>query len=341
MWAVTLPSFGGPDVLTWAQVADPVPQAGEVIVAVRAAGLNRADLMQRRGRYAPPAGASELLGLECSGVIVQIGPDVASNGASNVGGWRPGDEVCALLAGGGYAQQVAVPAGQLLPVPHGVSLEQAAALPEAACTVWSMVFAPLHMTPLRAGKTLLIHGGTSGIGSFAIQLARALDIRVITTSGTPRKCARARELGAELAIDYSSEDFVERVRDHTGGRGVDAILDVVGGPYLARNIDALAADSRLSLVSMQHGRSAELDIAALMPKRVNIYAGTLRARPPEQKAAIVAQVREHVWPLIESGAIRPVIEAQLPMPDAPAAHRIMESGEHIGKILLTNEGAEL
>lgn len=333
MWAVTLPSFGGPEVLTWAQVADPEPHAGEVVVAVRAAGLNRADLMQRRGRYAPPAGASELPGLECSGVVEQVGPDVD--------GWRPGDQVCALLAGGGYAQRVAVPAGQLLPVPDGVPLEQAAALPEAACTVWSMVFAPLHMTPLRAGQTVLIHGGTSGIGSFAIQLARALGIRVITTSGTPRKCARARELGAELAIDYTSQDFVELVREHTGGRGVDAILDVVGGPYLARNIDALASDSRLSLVSMQHGNRAELDIAALMPKRVTIYAGTLRARPPEQKAAIVAQVREHVWPLVESGAIRPVIEAQLPMPDAPEAHRIMESGEHIGKILLTNGSVEL
>jgi putative PIG3 family NAD(P)H quinone oxidoreductase len=329
MWAVTLPSFGGPEVLTWAQVADPLPRAGEVVVEVYAAGLNRADLMQRRGRYAPPAGASDLPGLECSGVVADIGPDVE--------GWRPGDEVCALLSGGGYAQRVAVPQGQLLPVPTGVTLVEAAALPEAACTVWSMVFGPPHMTPLQAGQTLLIHGGTSGIGTFAIQLARALGIHVVTTSGTPEKCARARELGAELAIDYSAEDFVERVRNHTDGRGVDAILDVVGGPYFARNIDALAPDGRLSLVSMQRGRRAELDIAALMPKRVTIYAGTLRARPPEQKAAIVAQVREHVWPLIASGAIRPVIEAKVPMQDATAAHRIMESGEHIGKILLTHE----
>jgi putative PIG3 family NAD(P)H quinone oxidoreductase len=329
MWAVTLPSFGGPEVLTWAQVADPVPRAGEVIVEVRAAGLNRADLMQRRGRYAPPAGASDLPGLECSGVIADIGPDVE--------GWRPGDEVCALLAGGGYAQRVAVPKGQLLPVPTGVTLVEAAALPEAACTVWSMVFGPPHMTPLHVGQTLLIHGGTSGIGTFALQLARALGIHVVTTSGTPQKCAKARELGAELAIDYAAEDFVERIRDYTNGRGVDAILDVVGGPYLARNIDALAPDGRLSLVSMQRGSRAELDIAALMPKRVTIYAGTLRARPPEQKAAIVAAVREHVWPLVAAGAVRPVIHARVPMSNAPKAHRIMESGEHIGKILLTNE----
>jgi putative PIG3 family NAD(P)H quinone oxidoreductase len=325
MWAITLPSFGGPESLTWAQLPDPSASSGEVVIAVRAAGVNRADLLQRQGRYPPPAGASPIPGLECAGVIAEIGADVE--------GWRVGDDVCALLAGGAYAQLVAAPAGQLLPVPDGVSTTHAAALPEAAGTVWSTLFAaPVSTQP---GETLLVHGGTSGIGTFAIQLARALGVRVVTTAGTPAKCARARELGAELAVNYRDDDFVAAVHDHTAGRGVDVILDVVGGDYLARNLDALAPDGRLVVIATQSGRRAELDFGTLMSKRGTIYSAGLRARPLEQKAAIVAQVREHVWPLVESGEIVPVIDAEVPMPDAAQAHRILEAGHHIGKVLLT------
>jgi putative PIG3 family NAD(P)H quinone oxidoreductase len=324
MWAITIPTFGGPEALRWAQVPDPVARPGEVVVAVCAAGVNRADLLQRQGRYPPPAGASQLPGLECSGVIADIGADVD--------GWRIGDQVCALLAGGGYAERVAVPAGQLLPAPAGLSLIHAAALPEAACTVWSTVFG---MAGLRAGETFLMHGGTSGVGTFAIQLARAVGVHPFATAGTPAKCARARELGAELAVDYRRQDFVAAVRECTGGRGVDVILDVVGGDYLARNLDALAPDGRLVVIATQGGRRAELDFGTLMAKRAAVYAAGLRARPPEQKAAVVAEVRDHVWPLVESGAIEPVIEVEVPMPEAARAHRVLEEGGHIGKVLLT------
>jgi len=323
MWAVTLPTFGDPEALVWASVPDPVARPGEVVVAVRAAGVNRADLLQRQGRYPPPRGASDVPGLECSGVIEQIGADVD--------GWQAGDEVCALLAGGGYAERVAVPAGQLLPRPDAVSLTHAAALPEAACTVWSTVFMAAN---LRAGETLLVHGGTSGIGTFAIQLGRALGVRVVATAGTPAKCERSRSLGAELAIDYRADDFVAATRDHTGGRGADVILDIVGGDYLARNLDALAPDGRLVVIATQSGRRAELDFGTLMSKRATIYSAGLRARPLDQKAAIVASVRENVWPLVESGAIAPVIEAEVPMAQAAQAHRILEAGGHVGKVLL-------
>lgn len=324
MWAMMLPTPGPPEAMVWSDVADPVAGAGEVVVDVRAAGVNRADLLQRQGRYPPPPGASEIIGLECSGVVVDVGADVEN--------WRQGDEVCALLAGGAYAERVAVPAGQLLPVPRGVTLTAAAALPEAACTIWSTAFAVAHLT---AGETLLMHGGTSGIGVFAIQLARAVGVHVATTAGSAEKCARAREFGAELAIDYRSQDFVAAVRDHTGGRGADVIIDVVGGDYLARNLDALAPDGRLVVLATQQGRRAELDLGALMSKRATIYSAGLRARPLDQKAAIVAAVREHVWPLIERGAIVPVIETEIAMPDAAAAHRLLEAGGHVGKVLLT------
>lgn len=323
MRAVTLPAFGGPEALTWADAPDPVARAGEIVIAVAAAGVNRADLLQRQGRYPPPPGASNLPGLECAGVVETIGPDVEQ--------WRVGDEVCALLAGGGYAEKVAVPAGQVLPRPHGMPLPQAAALPEAACTVWSTVFA---VARLAEGETLLVHGGTSGIGTFAIQLARALGAQVVATSGTPAKCRRARELGAHLAVDYRAEDFVSAVRDFTDGRGADVVLDVVGGDYLARNLDALAPDGRLVVLATQSGRRAELDFGTLMSKRGTIYAAGLRSRPPAQKTAIVAEVREHVWPLVEAGDIQPVIEAEVPMPEAARAHRILEAGNHVGKVLL-------
>jgi putative PIG3 family NAD(P)H quinone oxidoreductase len=322
MWAITIPRPGGPDALTWAEVADPAPGPGQVVVDVAAAGVNRADLLQRNGRYPPPAGTSPTPGLECSGVISKVGPDVD--------GWQVGDQVCALLAGGGYAQRVCAPAGQLLPAPRGVDLVRAAAFPEAACTVWSTVFAAAR---LQAGESLLVHGGTSGIGTFAVQLAKASGVRVLATAGTARKCERAREIGAEVAINYNDDDFVRVVHDLVGG--VNVILDVVGGPYLARNLEALAPDGRLVVIATQGGRRAELDLGAVMAKRATLYGAGLRARPLEQKAAIVAAVREHVWPLIEAGAITPVIEALVPLPEAAEAHRILEAGDHIGKVLLT------
>ncbi len=325
MRAVTLKSFGGPDVMAWTSVPDPVPADGEVLVKVAAAGVNRADLLQREGRYPPPPGASLILGLECAGQIVQLG--------ANVTGWVVGDEVCALLSGGGYAELVAVPAGQLLPLPQPVSMVEAACLPEAACTVWSTVFT---QAGLRTGETLLVHGGTSGIGTFAIQLARARGVRVLATAGTPAKCARTVELGASVGIDYKHDDFVEVVRKHTDGRGVDVILDIVGGDYLGRNLQALAPDGRLVVIATQSGRRAELDFGVLMAKRASVYSAGLRARPAAQKAAIVAGVREQVWPAVESGAVRVVVEAEIPMPDAAAAHRILEAGNHIGKVLLTH-----
>jgi putative PIG3 family NAD(P)H quinone oxidoreductase len=322
--AITMTGPGAADVLDWTEVADPTPGPAEVVVAVRAAGLNRADLSQRAGHYPPPPGASPILGLECSGRIVAVGPEVQ--------GWSVGDEVCALLAGGGYAEYVSVPAGQLLPIPAGLPVVSAAGLPEAACTVWSTVFQAAH---IRAGERLLVHGGTSGIGTFAIQLAHALGVRVLTTAGTPDKCARAIALGAELAIDYRRDDFVSAIHAHTDGGGVDVILDVVGGEYLGRNLDALAADGRLVVLAMQRGRRAELDLALLMSKRATVYSAGLRARPLSQKAAIVDAVRSSVWPLVESGAVRVVVQAEVPMADAAAAHRIMEAGDHVGKILLT------
>jgi putative PIG3 family NAD(P)H quinone oxidoreductase len=324
MWAITIPSPGGPDALTWSELPDPTAQADQVIIDVTAAGVNRADLLQRAGRYPPPPGASAVPGLECSGVISEIGPAVT--------GWRVGDRVCALLAGGGYAQRVAVPAGQVLPAPTGLELAKVAALPEAACTVWSTVF---EAARLRAGETLLVHGGTSGIGTFAVQLAKASDVRVFATAGTASKCARAVALGATAAINYNDADFVEVVADLTSGRGADVILDVVGGPYLDRNLAALAPDGRLVVIATQGGRRGELDFGTLMAKRATVYSAGLRARPVEQKAAIVAAVGERVWPLIEAGSVVPVIEAEVPMRDAARAHRILEDGQHIGKVLLT------
>jgi putative PIG3 family NAD(P)H quinone oxidoreductase len=322
--AITMTGPGSAEVLHWTEVADPTPGANEVVIAVRAAGVNRADLSQRAGHYPPPPGASPILGLECSGRIVAVGPGVE--------GWNVGDEVCALLAGGGYAEYVSVSAGQVLPIPAGVAVVDAAGLPEAACTVWSTVF---QAAAAQAGETLLVHGGTSGIGTFAIQLAHALGVRVFATAGTPDKCAQAAALGAELAIDYRRDDFVAAIRSHTHGAGVDVILDVVGGEYLGRNLEALASDGRLVVLAMQRGRRAELDLGLLMSKRGTVYSAGLRARPLAQKAAIVAAVRSSVWPLIESGAIRVVVQAEVPMADAAEAHRIMEAGNHVGKILLT------
>lgn len=322
MYAVTMAEPGGPEVLHWTEVPEPSPGPGEVLVDVRASAVNRADLLQRAGHYPPPDGAPPYLGLECAGLVAGVGSEVA--------GVRRGDEVCALLAGGGYAQRVAVPAGQVLPVPAGVPVADAAALPEVACTVWANV---VDLAGLRAGETLLVHGGGSGIGTFAIQLAVALGARVLTTA-RPAKHAVLRELGAEVAIDYTESDFVATVKEETAGRGADVILDIVGAAYLARNVAALAPDGRLAIIGLQGGRRAELDLAALLTTRGVISATTLRARPPADKARIVRGVREQVWPLIEAGAIRPVIDRRLPMAQAAEGHRVVAASEHLGKVLL-------
>lgn len=323
MRAVTITSPGGPEVLSLVEVPDPVPGPGEVLVDITAAGVNRADLLQRQGAYPPPPGAPDYPGLECSGRIRALGPGVT--------GWQPGDDVCALLAGGGYAEQVAVPAGQLLPVPDGVSPTEAAALPEAACTVHSNVCSRAGLTP---GETLLVHGGASGIGTLAIQLGKALGARVACTAGSPGKLARCRELGADLAVSYRDGDFVAAVNDFTGGRGADVILDIIGGDYLQRNVAALATGGRLVVIAVQGGARGELDLGMLMRKRASVLASTLRARPLAEKAAIVAAVRAEVWPLVGTGQVRPVIHQVLPLAEAAQAHRLLEEGGHIGKILL-------
>jgi putative PIG3 family NAD(P)H quinone oxidoreductase len=320
--AITIPRSGGPEVLTWASVPDPEPAEGEVLVNVAASAVNRADLMQRQGFYPPPPGAPPYPGLECSGRIAALGAGVT--------GWQVGDEVCGLLSGGGYATRVAVPAGQLLPRPEGVSLRDAAGLPEVACTVWSNVG---QLAGLGKGETFLVHGGGSGIGTHAIQLAKALGATVLCTAGTPEKLDRCRELGADVAINYRTEDFVARVREET--RGVDVILDLVGAKYLARNIEALAANGRLAIIGLQGGARAEIDLGSLTRKRAQVIGTVLRARPAAEKATIVAAVRERVWPLVESGAVRPVVDRVFAMRDAAEAHRIVEAGTNFGKVLLT------
>ncbi|MGC5018982.1 NAD(P)H-quinone oxidoreductase [Micromonospora sp. DT47] len=323
MRAITIPEPGGPEALVWAEVPDPEPGPGEVIVDVRASAVNRADLLQRQGHYPPPPGAPAYPGLECSGVIGATGPDVT--------GWEVGQEVCALLAGGGYAERVAVPAGQLLPVPAGVDLVDAAALPEVACTVWSNV---VRLARLGTGETLLVHGGGSGIGTFAIQLGVALGATVVVTARSA-KHDRLRELGAAHTIDYREQDFVEEVRRVTDDRGADVILDIMGASYLGRNVAALADGGRLVVIGMQGGRKGELDLGALLAKRASVAATALRSRPPEDKAEIVRGVREQVWPLVESGAVRPIVDRRLPITDAAQAHRLVESNDHVGKVLLT------
>jgi putative PIG3 family NAD(P)H quinone oxidoreductase len=329
MRAVTVAEPGGPEVLTWSEVPDPVCGPGEVIVDVVATAVNRADLLQRQGFYPPPPGASEILGLECSGVVSEVGADVTD--------WSVGDEVCALLAGGGYAERVAVPAGQLLPRPAGVELATAAALPEVVCTVWSNVFL---LAGLRRGDNFLVHGGSSGIGTMAIQLAARAGARVFTTAGTAAKLDVCRELGAEVGINYRDEDFVERVREETDGGGVDVVLDNMGAKYLARNLEALAVGGRLVSIGMQGGTKAELDLGALMRKRGSVHATTLRSRPatgPGGKAEIVAAVLHDVWPDVERGVVRPIVDRRLPMSRAAEAHRVVEASEHIGKVLLLPE----
>lgn len=324
MHAITIEQPGGPEALVWADVPDPVAGEGEVLVEVAASAVNRADVLQRQGFYDPPPGASPHPGLECSGRIAAVGPGVS--------GWSVGDEVCALLSGGGYAQKVVVPAGQLLPVPQGVDLVAAAALPEVVATVWSNVF---MVAGLRPGETLLVHGGSSGIGTMAIQLGKAVGARVAVTAGGKEKLERCAELGADILIDYREQDFVEELRAATGGAGADVILDIVGAKYLGRNLEALAMNGRLAVIGFQGGVTAELDLRKLLAKRGAITATSLRARPLEEKAAIIAAVREHVWPLIGAGRVRPVVHATFPITEAAEAHRVLESSTHVGKILLT------
>ena len=325
MRAVVITESGGPEVLEVQQVPDAEAGPGEVLVRVAATAVNRADLMQRQGHYPPPKGASEYPGLEISGTVEALGDDVA--------GWNVGDEVCALLSGGGYAELVAVPVGQLMPKPENLALVDAAALPEVACTVWSMVFGT-HAGRLQPGETFLVHGGSSGIGTMAIQLAHQRGARVLATAGTPRKLDICRELGADVAINYREDDFVERAFAETDDHGIDVVLDNMGASYLSRNLASLALGGRLIVLGLQGGRTGEFDLGVLLAKRATVHAAGLRARPKVQKAEIVAETVNAVWPMVESGAVKPVIDRVLTLDDAAEAHRLVESSEHIGKVLL-------
>ena len=324
MRAIRLTAPGGPEMLVEARLPRPSPRAGELLVAVEAAGVNRPDVLQRQGAYPPPKDASPELGLEVAGTVVAIGDGVT--------GFSPGDRVTALANGGGYAEYAVVPAGQALPFPKGMSAIEAAALPETFFTVWANLFA---MAGLKAGETVLIHGGTSGIGTTAIQLARAFGARVLTTAGTPEKCAAAQRIGADRAIDYRREDFLAVAREETGGRGVDVILDMVGAPYFQRNLKALAPDGRLSIIAFLGGAVAETaDLMPIMLKRLRITGSTLRPRSAAEKQAIRDALLTHVWPLLDTGRIAPVIDRTFPLAAAADAHRHMEQGDHIGKIVL-------
>jgi putative PIG3 family NAD(P)H quinone oxidoreductase len=322
--AVVAATPGGSDQLQLIEVPAPVAGPGEVVLTVAATAVNRADIMQRMGHYPPPPGTPPWLGLECSGTVTALGEGVSD--------WSIGDTACALLAGGGYAEQVAVASSQLLPVPVGVSLTDAAALPEVTCTVWSNVF---MIAGLRPDELLLVHGGSSGIGTMAIQLARQIGARVAVTAGTADKLARCADLGATFGINYREQDFVAEVQAATDGRGADVILDNLGAAYLARNVEALAPNGRLVVIGLQGGRRAELDLGRLLSKRAAVMATSLRGRPLSEKAAIVASVREHVWPLLDDGTVRPVIHDRLPLTEVAKAHDIVEASTHVGKVLLT------
>ncbi|NTY59816.1 NAD(P)H-quinone oxidoreductase [Mycolicibacterium sphagni] len=313
------------DRLIWREVPDVAPGPGEVLIKISTAGVNRADLLQAAGHYPPPPGASDIIGLEVSGVISAVGGGVSE--------WAVGQEVCALLAGGGYAQYVAVPAPQVMPIPSGVSLSDAAALPEVACTVWSNIVMTAHLAP---GELILLHGGASGIGTHAIQVAKALGNRVAVTAGSRSKLDVCAELGADLLISYRDEDFVARVNNEAGGANV--IFDIMGAAYLDRNLDALAPDGRLVIIGMQGGIKAELNIAKMVPKRLSVIATSLRGRPVDGangKGAIVDAVVDSVWPMIGDGRVRPIIGARFPITEAAEAHRVLASGETFGKVLLT------
>lgn len=322
MHAITMREPGSPDVLEWTERADPEAAQGEVLIDIAASAINRADLLQRQGNYPPPPGAPDILGLECSGTIAALGEGVT--------GWEVGEPVCALLAGGGYAERVAVPAGQVLPVPSGVDLVAAASLPEVACTVWSNVVLGANLAP---GETLLVHGGAGGIGTHAIQVGKALGAMVAVTAGSDERLARCAELGADVLINYKEQDFVKEVRTATEGRGADVVLDNMGATYLSRNVDVLARHGRLMIIGMQGGVLGELNVGMLLGKCAGVMATGLRYRPVEEKALIISDVALHLWPLIESAEVRPVIHETFPMRDAAQAHRAMEAGP-FGKIVL-------
>lgn len=324
MRAVTTPSFGGPDVLTVSDVPDAHPGPGEVVVEVAATAINRADLQQRKGYYPPPSGVTDVLGLECSGTIGEVG--------AGVDGWRPGDRVCALLAGGGYAEKVTVPAGQVMPVPDGLDLVAAAALPETAATAWSNLVTTARLV---AGETLIVHGGAGGVGTTAIQIACALGARVLATAGSPEKLDLCRRLGAADAFDYRADDLRDRVRAATDGRGVDVVLDNMGASNLGLNVDLLATGGRLVVIGLQGGVRAELHLAKLLMKRGSVLATSLRSRPLEEKSAVCRDLVEHVWPMVASGAVRPVVHRTLALDDVAEGHRLLEDGSHVGKVLLT------
>jgi NADPH2:quinone reductase len=325
MRCVEISTPGGPEVLTAVERPDPRPGPGEVLIEVAAAGVNRPDVLQRRGGYPPPPGASDIPGLEVAGTIAAV--------ADGVDAWRVGDRVCALVAGGGYATRCVAPAPQCLPVPAPLDFVAAAAVPETFFTVWTNVF---ERGRLAAGETALFHGGTSGIGTTAIQLAAARDARVFATAGTDEKCRACEELGAERGINYRTEDWVAIVKERTGGRGVDLVLDHIGGIYFERNMAALAVDGRLVQIGIMGGvASATIDLGAVLRRRLTITGSTLRPRPVAEKGTIAAALRREVWPLFESGRIRPVVYRTFPLTEAAAAHRLMESSEHVGKIVLT------
>ena len=323
MTAIEIVSPGGPDVLQPTTRAVPQPGHGEVLVKVAAAGVNRPDVLQRAGGYPPPPGASDIPGLEIAGEVVQVGPGVDQ--------WAVGDAVCALVSGGGYAEYCTAPAAQCLPIPGDLSVEEAAALPETFFTVWTNVF---QRGRLIGGETFLVHGGSSGIGTTAIQLASQMGARVFATAGNAEKCAACEQLGAERAINYRDEDFVEVVRELTDGRGVDLILDMVGGDYIPRNIKALSVEGRLVQIAFLQSPTVTLDFTSVMLKRLTITGSTLRPRTVEQKAEIAAELRDKVWPLIEAGQVKPVMDSSFQLSDAAAAHARMESSTHIGKIML-------
>ncbi len=324
MIAIEITEAGEPQVLKPAKRSIPSPAEDEVLIKIAAAGVNRPDVMQRRGQYPPPAGASDIPGLEIAGTVAALGEQV-----NNV---SMGNKVCALVTGGGYAEYCTAPASVCLPIPNGLTFVQAAALPETFFTVWSNVF---DRADLAAGETLLVHGGASGIGTTAIQLAKAFDAKVFVTAGTAEKCRFCTELGADAAIHYRERDFVQEIERLTTGRGVDVILDMIGGDYLPRNLKCLAPEGRLVQIAVQHGAKAEINLVPVMQKRLVLTGSTLRARETAFKAKIAKNLYEHVWPLLEYGLVKPVIHATFPLTEAAKAHALMESSQHTGKIILT------
>lgn len=323
MRAIEISEFGPPNVLKLVERPDPFPAAGEILIDVAAAGVNRPDIIQRYGKYPPPPGASDIPGLEVAGAVAALGAGVT--------GWSIGDPICALLAGGGYAERAAVPQEQCLPIPKGLTPIQAAGLPETFFTVWTNVF---QRGKLQAGETILIHGGTSGIGTTAIQLAKAFGARVFATAGSDEKCAAMRELGADETFNYRTQDWVAEGKRVTDGKGINVILDIVGGDYIARNLDLLSIDGRLLQIAFLKTAKAEIDFSILMRKRCTITGSTLRPRTPAEKGVIARELHEQVWPLLERGTVKPVIYAMLPLAHAAEAHRIMEESSHIGKLIL-------